>query len=51
MTVNLMFIGIIVFSLILIGVGLTILEFRKMVREEKQEAARRWNRSNRFENE
>jgi cbb3-type cytochrome oxidase subunit 3 len=45
MNFDLMVPGVLVFSLIFIGVVLTLVEFKKMEREEEKEAAKRSNRS------
>jgi cbb3-type cytochrome oxidase subunit 3 len=45
MNFDLMVPGLLVFSLIFVGVVLTIFEFKKMEREEEKEAAKRSNRS------
>lgn len=45
MTLNLMFPGLIVFALILIGIVFTVVEFKKMEQEEEREEGRRTNLS------
>lgn len=45
MTLNLMFPGLIVFALILIGITYTVIEFRKMERDEERKEGRQTNQS------